>query len=231
MSRIITPPAYLSFPNIFVPRQPSEKDAAKGKKPKYQAALVFLASDDPAYNEEIKKMKMTAINVAKAKWGDKLAGMELKALDGEHGLANFLVSDQIRVRLPWRDAPSVLAKKGYPEGALFFNASTLHKPQVVTQIAGPDGKPTVLSDESLLRAGCLVKASVDAYAYSGESNGVTFGLGNIQYIGAGDASVIGATAGVAAVDEFSADASAVADLGDVDGVDSDVDDGLNDLLG
>ena len=241
MSRLVSAVAVLSYPNIFTPRPLNEKDLASGKSPKYQAAFVFLPSEDPAVIAQYKAMKQAAIDIARAKWATKLTGnISLRALDTEHGMANFLVSEDgdFRIRLPWRDDASVLRKKGYPEGSFFFNASTLHKPQVVTQIPYPvghvrAGKPMPLEDESMMRAGALVVASLDPYAYEGSSNGVTFGLGNLQYIGAGDPDVIGASAGANASDEFSADASVVADLSDVgaDEAPAAAGDDITDLLG
>lgn len=225
MSRILTPEAVLSYPAILSPRPLSAKEAAAGKTPKYGCALVFLKGADTA------PLKKAAIATAKQKWGDKLAGAKLVTLETEYGPLNFLRSDEITIRLPWRDAAPDVAKKGYPEGSLFLNANTIRRPQVVTLIPDAEGKPSKLEDESKIVPGAIVRASLDPYAYGESGNyGVTFGLGNVQFIRDGDASVIGASSGPAAVDEFSADASAVADLGDL-GADGGSDDDLGDLLG
>jgi len=219
MSRIVTQEAVLSYPNLIHPRA-----AEEGKTPKYGCSLVFLEGVD------VKPLKKAALDVATATWGDKLKGASIKVLETQHGPANFLVADGIRIRLPWRDVPADVAGKGYPEGSTFVNTNTIRQPQIVTQIPDPEtGKPTPLTDESKLRPGAIVKASLDPYSYDNSGNkGVTFGLGNMQWIRDGDASVIGAKGGPAAADEFAADADAVADLSDL-GADT-ADDDLSDLL-
>lgn len=227
MSRLITPEAVLSYPNLTSPRPLSDDEVAAGKKPKYGCALVFLDGTD------IRALKKAAIEVAKAKWGDKLNGASIKVLDTQYGPANYLVSEQIRIRLPWRDAPEDVASKGYPEGSTFVNANTTRRPQIVTQVPDANGNPSVLTDESKIRPGAIVRVSLDPYAYAAKgNNGVTFGLGNVQFIRDGDATIIGANAGPPATDEFDADASAVANLDDL-GADeaTGTADSLDDLIG
>lgn len=224
MSRIISPVGILSYPNLLVARAQQE-----GKEAKFSCTVVFREGTD------LTALKKAAIEVAKAKWGDALKGGKLKVLDTPHGPANYLVSDKVSVRLPWRDVPSDVAKKGYPEGSTFVNANSLRKPQIVTEIKGADGKPAPLTDESKIRPGNEVRASYDLYAYDASGNkGVTCGLGNIQWVSDGDPSEIGANVGPAAVDEFDVNEDAVADLGDL-GIDDDSNeeggDPLADLIG
>lgn len=217
MSRIVTPEAILSYPNLVVPRAQQE-----GKQPKYSCTLVFPDGTD------VRALKKAALDVAKAKWGTKLEGAKIKVLDTQYGPANFLVSPKVRIRLPWRDAPEDVAKKGYPEGSTFVNVSSQRAPGIVTLIPDPNtGKPMKLTDDSKLYPGAIVRASIDPYAYDTSGNlGVTFGLGNIQWVRDGER----LDGSVSAADEFDADASAVADLGDLDEA-GDEDDGLADLIG
>lgn len=227
MSRLITPEGILSYPNLLRPRPLKQEEIEQGKKPKFETALVFLDGTD------LTEIKKAVIEVAKAKWGEKLKGGKIKMLETQHGPFPFLVSESLRVRLPWSDAPEQLAKKGYPEGATYFNVRSTRKPKIVTLIPGPNGKPSELTDESKIRAGAIVKVSVDPFAYTNSGNtGVTLGLGNVQFIRDGDPDVIGANVGPAAEDEFSADADAVADLSDITG-DDEVGggDSLDDLIG
>lgn len=227
MSRLITPEAVLSYPNLITPRA-----AEEGKPPKYSCSLVFLEGTD------VTALKKAALKVAQDRWGDKLKGAKIKVLETQYGPANFLVAEGIRIRLPWRDAPKDVANKGYPAGSTFVNANTQRKPQIVTLIPNPpghpkEGQPSVLTDESKVSGpGAIVRASLDPYAYSNSgNNGVTFGLGNIQYIRDGDASLIGASSGPPATDEFDADADAVADLADLGADEATGGDALDDLIG
>lgn len=226
MARIITPEAILSYPNLFVPRA-----AQEGGTEKFSAALVFPEGTDTT------ELKKAAIAAAQEKWGDRLKGAKIKALETQHGYQTFLVAGEFRALLPWRDHPETIATKGYPEGSTFINARSTRKPGIVTVYQGPDGKPLPLDDESKVYAGVIVKASVDAYAYEHSGNkGVAFGLGNIQIIRDGER----LDGSVAAQDEFEADPDAVADLSDLTeddsaevlaGVTADDGDDLSDLLG
>lgn len=228
MARFILRDVILSFPNLFTPRLP--KDAKPGDEPKYSCTYIVT---NP---EQIKAFKKAAIAVAQERWGAKLAGAKLRTLETQHGPATFLVSDALRVRMPWNDDPSVVAKKGYPAGSTFINSRGTSKPGVVSIIPDPNtGKPMVSTDESKVYPGVIGNASGDLYAYSNSgNNGVSFGLGNVQIVRDGERLDGRANA----ADEFDADADAVADLSDLTGDDTPVgmgasDDGddLSDLIG
>lgn len=227
MARMILKGAIFSYPNFFTPRAASQDPNAK---PKFSGAFVF---PDPAALVDFKKR---AIAVAQERFGDKLKGAKLRTLDTQHGPAIFLVSPSIRVRMPWNDSPEVIAAKGYPEGSTVINARSDTKPGVVSIIPDPNtGKPMVITDESKVYPGVIGNVSGDLYAYSNSGNhGVSFGLGNVQIVRDGERLDGRANA----VDEFDADADAVADLSDLTGDDTPVgigasDDGddLSDLIG
>ena len=70
---------------------------------------------------------------------------------------------------------------GHEAGAIFMNLKSKQKPQVVDQNVQP------ILDTAEVYAGCIAKASVNAYAYDQKGNrGVAFGLGNIQKVRDGD---------------------------------------------
>lgn len=202
MARIITPEAILSYPQLFTPR------AVNNGEPKYSACLIFPAGTD------LTQLKQAALDVAKAKWGDKGAQV-LKA----------------QTHPIFRADPDDVAGKGYPEGSTFMNVRTTRKPGVVSIYPDPNtGKPTPVTDESQAYPGVIVKASLEPYAYDNSGNrGVTFGLGNIQIIRDGDR----LDGRAKAADEFDADMESTADLSDLTetaDVSADGDDDLSDLF-
>jgi hypothetical protein len=88
------------------------------------------------------------------------------------------------------------------------------------------GKPSQITDPDKVYPGVIVQATIEAYGYDRDGNrGVTFGLGNIQVRRDGDR----LDSAKAASDEFEADATAVADLSDLE-VAPEADD-LSDLIG
>ena len=222
MARLITGEVIASYPQLTTPDE----------KGKYSLTLIF-ADGFP------KDLKKVALDTIRTKYDGKLAGAKIVVLDTAHGKANFLrTADDLTLRLPWRDDPELVAKKGYPEGSAFIACRTsagAPQPQVVSLVPDESGKPTVI-DAGKIYAGSIVKVSIDPFCYDNESAGVTFGLGNVQFIRYGDR-LDGRTFGV---DDFDADESAVADLSDLTGEEdeelvgataSDDGDDLSDLLG
>ncbi len=224
--RFILRNVVLSYPTLFTPRL--SKDSKPGDRPKFSCTYVDMDA------EQVKAFKKAAIAVAQERWGDKLKGAKLRTLETQHGPAIFLVSDTIRVRMPWNDTPDAVATKGYPEGSTYINSRGGSKPGIVSIVPGPDGKPAPITDEAAVYPGVIGNASGDLYAYSNSgNNGVSFGLGNVQIVRDGER----LDSRRNAADEFDADASAVADLSDLTGDDApaavgagDGDD-LSDLIG
>lgn len=229
MARLITPEAIASYPQLT---QPDEKG-------KYGISLVF----EGGFPKSLKQAALTALT---NKYEGKLKGAKIVSLETPHGAANFLrTPGGLTLRLPWRDDPDVVANKGYPEGSAFINPRTspgAPQPGVVSEVPDEDGKPMVI-DPAKVYAGCIVKASIDPYCYDTDGNaGVTFGLGNVQFIRDGER-LDGRTF---AQDDFDVNEEAVADLSDLtdedmtddgepvavasDGSEAEEDD-LSDLLG
>ena len=102
---LITPPATLSFPNLFAPKPRSE-----GGEPVFSCSLLFspAAQKTPEY----KALQSAVVDLAKEKFGEKVA---LKAL-----------------QMPFRDAGEKVDKyAGYEEGVMFISPWTKNKPGVV----------------------------------------------------------------------------------------------------
>ena len=174
-----------------------------GGEEKYSCALVFPEGTD------LTALKKAIATVAEEKWGSKAKDMFKKG----------------QLRNPLRDDAE---SKGYAEGSVFTNVRTKQRPGIVGIVPDPEtGKPMPIEDESRVYPGVIVRASLTAFAYDSNGNrGVSFGLGNVQVIREGDR----LDNRVKAVDEFDADASAVADLSDLDGSGDDGDLDMSDLL-
>lgn len=236
---IKTPEAILSYTDgLFEP-----SSAAEGADPRYSVTLVFPEGTD------LTELKTEAIKAAKEEWGEELAGAERQVLQTQHGPANFLVAGQLRIRLPWRDAPEDVANKGYPEGSTFVNVRSPNPPGVVSNIADPsnNGKPasivsragdvrlkdgTVIPQARPVYSGCIGRGLLSVFAYTVSGNsGVSFGLSGVQVLDDGER----LDGRASAEDEFDAEMEA-ADLSDLTdeepaGVGAGEDDDLGDLIG
>lgn len=151
MSKVITPEAMLSYPNLDEPKVPQGQT-----EPVFSCALVFAADAD------LSAMKAAVKAVGEEKFGDKFAAM-VKAG---------------KLKLPFRTDGE---EKGYPEGSTFINVKSKQKPGIVSRYAGSDGKPMPITNMAEIYAGCFVRASLRAFAYDNNGNrGISFALNNIQ---------------------------------------------------
>lgn len=130
--------------------------AEDGGEAKYSCCLVFEPGTD------LSELEKAAMEVGRAKWGDKLEG--------------YLKTK--KVRWPIRNDEN----EKYGEGYRFVNVRSATRPTVV------DGSLRVIDESrsSEVYPGCVVVASVSAFAYEGKTNtGISFGLGNIQKVSDG----------------------------------------------
>lgn len=156
MSKIITPEAILSYPNLFEP-----KAGPQGGEPFYSVAMVFPEGTD------LTELKKAAIAAAKEKWGEKTADLIKNG----------------KVKLPFR---TDVEDKGYPDGSTFFNAKSKTAPGIVSKYAGPDGKPAKITNPDEIYAGVKARASIRFYTYDTNGNrGVAVALGNVQKLADG----------------------------------------------
>jgi hypothetical protein len=162
-TKVITPPAMLSYPHLDKPQAP-QAGSNPNAKAKYSATFVFEPGSD------LRELEAAARLAAEERWPGKSAVMFQKK----------------QLKWPFRtDAES----KGYANDSTFINCRTEQKPGVVLATAGPDGKPQVVADEdirSTVYPGCIVRGSVRAFAYDISGNrGVSFALNNIQKLADG----------------------------------------------
>lgn len=241
MSSFITPEARISYPNLFTPSAP-----AKGAEAVYSAQLVFEEDTD------LSELKRTILDALAEEHGEDeiFNDSEIRQVEASWGVDNYLVtSGGLRIRLPWRDDPEVVATKGYPEGSTFINVKSKNPVPVVSQIPDPsnDGKPaqvtnlngdvryadgTVLSGAVPIYPGRIVQASINPFVYTQPNHGVSLWFASgIQVLGDADR----LDNRQKAEDTFAADADAVPDLSDV--VEEETagvgagEDGLDDLIG
>jgi len=164
----------LSYPHLYEATKVNENNP--GEKAKYSAAFVFAKGVD------LSQLKAAAIEAGERKFG----AAKFKELLESSGL-----------RMPFRkDA----VEKGYAEGSVFINARSDSKPQLVMPYKDPDtGKPAPVTDPEIMYPGARVRASLVAFGYDTMGNkGVSFALGNVQWLGDGER----LDSRVAAADEF-----------------------------
>ena len=193
---IITPEAFISYPNLFV----------ADDKGKYGCALIFVEGVD------LKELKDAAAAVAFEEFGDKAAGMfasgqlynpfrtDVESKPGYPAGATFFNTRT-------NNKPGVVAAWADPSGE-----------------TGADGKlkPAIITDPSIIIAGGTVKALVNPYYFDVDGNkGVTFGLNGIQWIRKPTAEER-LDGRIAAVDAFAVDLDAVEDLSDLESDDEEV---------
>jgi hypothetical protein len=133
----------------------------EGGEKKFSCTLLF--SPEAMETPQFAALKAAAAAAAKEKWAS--------------GLPSSL-------RNPFRQA---VEKDGYKEkftGWMFINISSKQRPGIVRI----DGNGTVpIIDENEIYPGCVVIASVGAYAYDQRGNrGVAFGLNNILKVADGE---------------------------------------------
>ena len=132
-------------------------------------------------------------------------------------IANDAAKDKLRkplsdasIRNPFRDGAEKAHLEGFGEGLIFVKLSTKMRPGVI----GRDMQPII--DEADFYAGCYARATVTVYAYDNVSQGVAFGLHNVQKLGDGE----NLTGRAKAEDDFGDDAP---EWGDVPATGDDAD--------
>ena len=89
------------------------------------------------------------------------------------------------LRLPFRK--DKLTERGYPPGSIYINVRSKLSPGIVSRYAGVDGKPERITDPGQIYSGCIVRASLNAFAYDRAGNrGISLGLNNIQKLADGE---------------------------------------------
>tara|TARA_R110000744_G_scaffold83776_1_gene164002 strand:- start:2435 stop:3091 length:657 start_codon:yes stop_codon:yes gene_type:complete len=158
-----TPTARLSYAKLHTPEQ-----TANGKD-KYSAMLIFEPGTD------LSDLEDAAMEAALEEYGskDKLPpAIKKKSLAKASGW-------------PFRDGEDQDGKDGHEEGGLYINVSTYGTaPDVVKRIKGV----TYAVAENEIKSGDYVKAMLTAKGFKVDGNrGVTFYLGNVLFVKAGNA--------------------------------------------
>lgn len=243
MSGFITPEARISYPNLFTPSA-----AVEGAEERYSAQLVFEAGTD------LSGLKQMVFDALKEKFGaEEINGnAKIEVVQTDHGPANYLVTaGGLRIRLPWRDAPEDVEKKGYPEGSTFVNVKSKNPVSVVSQIPDDsnDRKPaqitnlngdirlrdgTVIPGAAPIYPGRYVRASINPYVYTQPANGVSLWFASGLQVMLREAERLDNRQ--KAEDVFDADQDAVGDLSDLAGdqpaaAPAEEEDDLSDLMG
>lgn len=164
-----------------MPTQPNTAKKASQKTivtPKFRVS--FPALFHPQSAEEGKPLKYGVTMLFKK--GSDLTGM--KALVTAVLTEKFGPDKSKRpklLRLPFRDGDEEKSHlEGYA-GHIFVKATSKSKPQVV------DRQVRLITDESIVYAGCYAVASVSAFYYDNTGNkGVSFALNNVQFIADGE---------------------------------------------
>lgn len=195
-TKVITGEAILSYPNLLKP-QAGNRDGTG--TPKYSVALVFAGG-----RATTDKLAQAAVAAAREKWAGKADEMiKTGALLVYGGKGAAIRTDA---------AAKKYTGDRFPEGTVFVNARSANRPGLVYAHAGPNGKPAIVPEDKIAETfypGCLVRASLTAFGYDTNGNrGISFGLNNLQVIGAGER----LDSRTAAEDEFESLASAPADL-------------------
>lgn len=163
-----TPEARLGhWPKFFEKGLPDEKGVSY-----YEADLLF--SPEAQKTAEYANLKAAMAAAVKEEWkGSAPSGL----------------------RNPFRPAGEKRRQKDgtqyYPDGEFagwtLLRVKTKEQPGIVSSLAGADGKPMPITDESEIYGGCYVRCSVNPFAYSVKGNsGVSFWLNNVQKLRDGD---------------------------------------------
>lgn len=161
-NRVVTGSCRISFPNLFKPRQNTDRQGNPQGDPKYSVLLLIPKEDDGGTLKALRKAQQVALAEFKERFGKnppKTGWDTIHDCDEEDDLEQ------------------------YPERAGHYrlSVSSNRAPGIVDAARQP------ILDQSEIYSGCYVRVSLDAYPYNGkEAKGVTFGLGNVQKLADGE---------------------------------------------
>jgi hypothetical protein len=149
-TRVVTGVVRISFPHLFEPW------SGKDDQDKKYSCMILVPKDDEATVNKILEAQQAALEEGKQK--------VFKGKIPKNWKNTF------------RDGDDEKDTEEYPEyaGHYFMSISSNKKPGVV------DRALNGIDDPEEVYSGCYVRVSMDAYAYSNQSTGVTFGLGNVM---------------------------------------------------
>lgn len=131
-------------------------------KPKFQATLIF--EEKAVESELFAALKKEAARVATEAFGSNAPNMNL------HN--------------PFRKGEEKPDLEGYEPGSIFIRAKSDRRPELLDAA----GKPLDVDDiETVLYAGCYVRAFVVPFAYFEPNKGISFGLRSVKKVADGEA--------------------------------------------
>ena len=152
-TKVITGKVRASFANVFEPKAVEE-----GGVLKYSVSLIIDKKDKKTL-KKIEEAVEAAIETGKGKWGGKVPK---------------------NLKLPLRDGDTDREEEAY-EGAMFVNAASGNKPQIVDADLNP------IMDREQFYSGCYCRASINFYAFNVSGNkGIAAGLNNLQFLEDGE---------------------------------------------
>ena len=169
---LFTPKVVISYPHLYTPQMPP--NPRPGQKPRYSAVLLFPIDMDEEDNKLFVALQQAALAKATEKWGDRVE--EMLKMEPPH-----------RLKWPFRkdnQKADGTIKWDKEKFRCFINVWSETAPGVVSRWADPNDpkrRPLKITDASKVFAGCIVKASVNPFAFDQTGNrGVSFGMQNIQ---------------------------------------------------
>lgn len=149
-TRVVTGPVRISFPHLFEPWSSDENQEKK------YSCMILIPKDD---QETV----------------DKILAAQKAAL--EAGKQSVFKGKIPKVwKDTFRDGDEEKDTDEYPEyaGHYFMSINSKRKPGVVDRALNP------ITDSDEVYSGCYVRVAMNAYAYSNQSTGITFGLENVM---------------------------------------------------
>ena len=155
-TKVVTGEVRLSYVRLFEPYS-NKPD----QEPRYSCTILIPKSD-----------KATLAKIEKAFAAAAEAGMT-KHFGGR-------IPKNLKRTLHDGDEEADLDRNPEYEGHMFMALSSKARPGVVDEALNP------IMDQSQVYSGCYGRVSMNAFAYSGESKGLSFGLDNVQFLRDGE---------------------------------------------
>jgi hypothetical protein len=168
--RIRTVPFRMSFP--ILPPMPPRIDEASGRKT-YGLMMLFPPPfDQKPYRTALREAMVFKFGSEQRNW----PRCKRTPDDVIKDYAEYNANSKSPLQGDWSGWFAINANAIAADGNI--------PPSVVGQLKGPDDKFPVITDLREIYAGRWARATIDAYYYDvkGKSNGVTFGLSNVQLL-------------------------------------------------
>jgi hypothetical protein len=171
---LFTPKVVISYPHLYVAKMPP--NPRPGQMARFSCVLLFPNVMDEEDQALMLAMQQAALAKAVEKWGSEAKVQEMMQMEPPH-----------RLKWPFRkdnQKADGTIKWDKEKFKCFISPWSETAPGVVSRWADPNDpkrRPMKILDPSKIFAGCIVKASVNPFAYDQTGNrGVAFGLQNVQ---------------------------------------------------